>query len=102
MLTNLVCAPQTIDSLFFFSAASFYPGRSNDDSSPFPVDSYHLTDSNDGNTDVDSEGDWLEDPIEPILHGPATKSSSKTTEAMAIEVCSIQLTFCMSWSSHHL
>jgi hypothetical protein len=80
--------PQTFDltRFFFFSASSFYPGRrAGTESSTFTRDSYHLTDSNNGDTDIECADDWLAEP-EPELEQLATKISSKASEAMAIEV----------------
>lgn len=70
---------------FFFSAESFYPGRDRDDNNiaPFPADSDHFTDSNDGDTDIEREEDWLAEP-QPLE--PSTRNSSKISEALAIEV----------------
>lgn len=84
----MTCLPilfvrQIVDLTLFFSAASFYPGRDGRDDEEtieYPPDSFHLSDSNDGDTDVESEQDWFEDPQ------PAMINSSKVSEATAIEV----------------
>ena len=45
---------------FFFSASSFYPGCQLDTDTPTPYpDNEDLTDTHDGDTEVESEGDWL-------------------------------------------
>jgi len=71
--------------MIFFSAESFYPGRDRDDNdiSSFPADSYHFTDSNDGDTDIECEEDWLAEP-QPLE--PSTRNPSKPSEALAVEV----------------
>ena len=74
----------------FFSASSFYPGRSNmatftNNFSHFGIESKlsdHFNDS-DNNSVIESEGDWLDEPQAEL----APSAPSKLTEAVAIEVC---------------
>jgi hypothetical protein len=52
---------------FFFSALSFYPGHGPDDSDAIPPFSYplngeQLSNSEAGNTKIESEEDWLPEP----------------------------------------
>jgi hypothetical protein len=77
---------------FFFSASSFYPNRGPDTSaltvlSHIPARTHsvnqYLIDPNDGDTEVESEGEWL---TEPQLAEPTGRTSAKTLEAMLIEV----------------
>ena len=74
---------------FFFSASSFYPSRQldTDTSTPYP-DNEDLTDTCDSDTEVESEGDWLTEleVPEPMNMELSRRTSSKTMEAMLIEV----------------
>jgi hypothetical protein len=91
---QILFGDQTFDltcSLFFSSATSYYPGRGNgNDYSSHPADSYHLTDSNDGDTDIELEEDWL---AEPQGEEPAMRMSTKASEAIVVEVCFLLSSF---------
>ena len=78
-----------LTSKFFFSASSFYPGCQLDTDTPTPYpDNEDLTDTRDGDTEVESEGDWLTEPEvpEPMDAELSRRTSSKTMEAMLVEV----------------
>ena len=77
-----------LTSTFFFSATSFYPGHEAFTNTvlfhhPSCVNSTneHLADVNDGDTEVESETDWLSElpPADPA-------GRKKTTEVMLVEV----------------
>jgi hypothetical protein len=85
-LRHSVSDPQTSDLQFFFSASSFYPGRKLD----IPLSStqnynhnHAENDSNYGDTEVESEEEWLSVP-QPLE--PAAKNTFKTSHALANEV----------------
>lgn len=71
----------------FFSAASFYPGRRGDNVStlftPILPDSEHLSTSDEGDTDIESEEDWL---TEPLFEDLAMRKVSKASDTMLGEV----------------
>jgi hypothetical protein len=64
---------QTSTSTFFFSASSFYPGREIDVPlarlSDVISDIDQLSDTNGGETEIESESDWLTEP-QPSASGP--------------------------------
>ena len=69
--------------------SSFYPNCCVDADTPTPYpDNEDLTDTYDGDTEVESVGDWLTEPEvpEPIDTEPSRRTSSKTMEAMFVEV----------------
>jgi hypothetical protein len=74
------------DFNIFFSATSFYPGREAfSDAVLFPsrvnTGHEHLANVHDGDTEVESEDDWLSDP--PPVETARTK---KALEVMLVEV----------------
>jgi len=93
MLTNIlfvvVLFPKhlTRHVFVFFSAASFYPGHRSDNVStlfaPILPNSEHLSTSNEGDTDIESEEDWL---TEPLLGELATRNVLKASDMMLGEV----------------
>ena len=77
---------QITDFEVFFSASSFYPGRHPDADTPIQYpNNDDLTDAHDGDTEVESEGDWLTDP-EVLEPEPARRTSSKRMESTLVEV----------------
>jgi hypothetical protein len=73
---------------FFFPASSFYPGRGRDNDNvnhlTFPLNDGHLSNDEDGETEIEDEEDWL---TEPLLGELPTRNASRASEAaMLIEV----------------
>jgi len=77
----------TRHTFFFFSAALFYPGRCGNNVStlftPILPNSEHLSTSDEGDTDIESEEDWL---TEPLLGELAMRNASKASDMMLGEV----------------
>ena len=76
LLTNCICSPNTNFNTFF-SAPSFYPGREINVPlarlSNVISDLDQLSDIDDGETEVESESDWLANP-QPSGSGPRLSS----------------------------
>jgi hypothetical protein len=74
----------TSDFNFFFSASSFYPGRQIDipQAPAHFLDVDHLSDTNSGETDIESENDWHTDPGDLQPSG----SGSRVSSSLALEV----------------
>lgn len=78
--------PRQIADSTFFSAASFYPGRDATVPSHLPsrvhTENGHPIDD-DGDTEVESEEEWLTEP-QPVEQAP--KMTSKALETILVEV----------------
>lgn len=80
---------QTVDFEFFFSATSFYPGRTNTSRAPSASTILRNPNHEANTTDdsgVETEADWHDDG--PDLDERAPQRASKVSEVMLLEVCS--------------
>jgi hypothetical protein len=83
---------QTSDFEIFFSATSFYPGRDHHHDhviahvSNQSFGDEQFSDGHDGETEIESEDDWFAEP-QPLE--PASRKSSKMSDALALEVSAL-------------